>query len=129
MEKYIEVETTIKIPIQVIKDLIVSAVEGGSNYWAYFRFPDNWKDKYGSYENIPFNAGNIEVFDNETDEVVGVLNIATIQIGLNLMGLFKDVKGKAVPERHFNNLTSGNFDAETADVFLQLSVMGEIVYG
>ena len=129
MDKYIEVKTTKKISIQIIKDMIVTAIEGGSNYWAYFKFPENWKEKYGSYENIPFEDGNIEVIDIETDDVVGVLNIATIQIGLNLMGLYKDVKGKEVPERHFNNLTSGNFDAETADVFLQLSVMGEIVYG
>ena len=129
MDKYIEVKTTKKIPVQTVKDMIVTAIEGGSNYWAYFRFPEGWKKQYGSYENIPFQGDNIEVFDTETDEVVGVLNVATIEVGLNLMGLFKDVKGKDVPERHFNNLTSGNFDAETADVFLQLAVMGEIVYG
>ena len=129
MDKYIEVKTTKKISIQTIKDMIVTAIEGGSNYWAYFKFPNNWKNIYGSYENIPFQSGNIEVIDIETDEVVGILNIATIHVGLNLMGLGKDVKGKAVPECHFENLFSSNFDAETADVFLQLSVMGEIVYG
>lgn len=41
----------------------------------------------------------------------------------------KDEKGKPVPTRHFKNLANDNEDAETADVFLQLAVMGAIVYG
>ena len=41
----------------------------------------------------------------------------------------KDMKGKVVPARHFKDLATDNEDAETADVFLQLAVMGEIVYG
>ena len=126
---YIEVKTTVRISVQTIKDMIVTAIEGGSTYWAYFRFPDNWKDIYGSYENIPFQGGNIEVIDIETDEMLGILNIATIETGLNMMGQGRDIKGKVVPERHFENLVCNNFDAETADVFLQLAVMGEIVYG
>ena len=41
----------------------------------------------------------------------------------------KDMKGKVVPARHFKALATDNEDAETADVFMQLAVMGEIVYG
>jgi hypothetical protein len=41
----------------------------------------------------------------------------------------KDMKGKQVPARHFKNLATDNEDEETADVFLQLAVMGEIVFG
>jgi hypothetical protein len=41
----------------------------------------------------------------------------------------KDMKGKQVPARHFKNLATDNEDAETADVFMQLAVMGEIVFG
>lgn len=129
MEKYIEVKATVRIPNEKIENLIVTAVEGGSNYWARFQMPDNWKDKYKSYAQIPFEGGEIEVYDNETGELLGVLNQATIKVGLQLMADRKDMTGKQVPARHFKALATDSEDAETADVFLQLAVMGEIVYG
>ena len=129
MENYIEVKATVRMPNQKIQDLIITAVEGGCHYWAWFKYPDNWKDKYKSYEQIPLHDGNIEVFDIETDELLGYLNRASIKVGLQLMADCKDMKGKAVPARHFKNIATDNEDAETADVFMQLAVMGEIVYG
>jgi hypothetical protein len=129
MQEYIEVKASVRIPNQKIMDLITTAIEGGSNYWAKFKFPNNYKDNYQSYEQIPFQGGNIEVYDIETDELLGYLNSASIKVGLQLMADRKDLKGKEVPARHFKALATDNEDAETADVFMQLSVMGEIVYG
>lgn len=129
MDKYIEVVAKVRIPNQKIQDMIICAIEGGSNYWGQFAFPQNYKDKYGSYEQIPFKGGNIEVMDIETGELLGILNRATVQTGLQLMASCKDVKGKHVLNRHFKNLAMDNEDAETADVFMQLCVMGEIVFG
>jgi len=128
MDKYIEVKAKVRIPEQKINDMIVTAVEGGCRYWASFQFPKEWKKKYQNYFEIPMQGGEIEIFDVETDELLGLLNRATIQTGLQLMANCKDVKGKQFPARHFKNLTTDNEDAETADVFLQLAVMGEIVY-
>ena len=129
MDKYIEVTARVRIPNQKIKDMIITALEGACRYWANFKYPDNWKEKCTSREDIPFSDGHIDVFDVETDELLGVLNQASIQVGLQLMSNCKDMKGKHVPARHFKNLATDNEDAETADVFMQLSVMGEIVYG
>jgi hypothetical protein len=129
MKDYIEVIATLRIPNKKIKDLLTTAIEGGSNYWASLKLPADWKDKYGSVEEIPFKGADIEVFDVETGELLGVLNLASIQCGLQLMANSEDMKGRKVPERHFKNILVDNDDAETADVFLQLSVMTEIVYG
>jgi len=129
MEKYVEVKATVRIPIEKIQDLIIAAVEGGSHYWARFVFPDNYQQNYGSYEQIPFKGGDITVYDVETGELLGVLNRASLKVGLQLMADRKDMTGKQVPARHFKALATDSEDAETADVFLQLSVMGEIVYG
>jgi hypothetical protein len=129
MKDYTEVITTIKIDNQKIKDLIITAIEVGSNYWACFKLPEGWKEKYGSIEEIPFKGGDIEVYDCKTVELLGVLNLATVQTGLQLMADRKDVTGKTVPARHFKNFGTDNEDVETADVFLQLAVLGEIVYG
>lgn len=128
MNKYIEVKAAVRIPNQKIENLIITAVEGGSSCWAGFKYPDHWKDKYKSYAEIPFEGGEIEVFDIETGELLGVLSRTTIQTGLQLMADRKDMTGKQVPARHFKALAADNEDAETADVFLQLSVLGEIVY-
>jgi hypothetical protein len=129
MDNYIEVKATVRIPNQKIKDMITTAIEGGCHYWAKFVFPANYKEKYGSFEQIPFKGGSIEVYDCETGELLGYLNQATMQVGLQLMADRKDMKGKVVPARHFKNLATDNEDAETADVFMQLCVLGEIVYG
>jgi len=129
MEGYIEVNATVRIPIEKIKDLITTAIEGGANYWAKIQCPKGWKEKYGSIEEIPLQGGNIEVFDVETDELLGVLNLATINVGLQLMADRKDLKGKHVPARPFAAIAQDNEDAETADVFMQLAVLGEIVFG
>lgn len=128
MADYIEVLATVRIPNQKIKDLITTALEGACRYWAEFIFPPNYKEKYGSAEDIPLKGGQIGVRDVETDEHLGYLNHQNIQRGLQLMADRKDLKGKQVPARHFKNLATDNEDAETADVFMQLSVMGEIVY-
>jgi len=129
MDKYIEVRATIRIPKEKIQDLIICAIESGSNHWARFKFPDGWQDKYKSYAQIPFQGGEIEVSDIETGKLLGVLNRATIQTGLQLMADRKDMTGKQVPARHFKALATDSEDAETADVFMQLCTMGEIVYG
>lgn len=129
MTNYIEVTARVRIPHEKINDLIISAVEGGSNYWARFVFPKNYKDSFKSYEEIPMQGGEMEVYDIETDKLLGVLNKATTQTGLQLMADCKDIKGKQVPTRHFRSLATDSEDAETADVFMQLAVMGEIVFG
>ena len=129
MEEYIEVKAAVRIPNQKIQDLIVTAVEGGSNYWAKFVFPKDYKQKCQNYSEIPFNNDNIEVYDIETDELLGYLNRASIKVGLQLMADRKDMKGKVVPSRHFKAIATDNDDAETADVFMQLCVTGEITYG
>ena len=113
MSNYIEVTARVRIPEQKINDMIVTAVEGGCRYWARFQLLKDWKEKYQNYYEVPMQGGEIEVFDVETDELLGVINRATIQTGLQLMADCKNVKGKQVPVRHFKNLATDNDDAET----------------
>jgi hypothetical protein len=129
MSDYIEVKATVRIPNQKIQDLITTAVEGACQYWARFECPPDYKEKYGCYEKIPFMNGEIKVYDIETGELLGYLNRTTMQTGLQLLADRKDMTGKQVPARHFKALAQDQEDAETADVFMQLSVLGEIVYG
>lgn len=112
----------IEIPDKRIADLLCSAWEGGSNYWA-------------RAEGQPYDlAGNltleepIRVYDIEENldaqEEGGKFHSLTldkVRDGLKLMAT------KA--PKQLGRFLAEDDDAITGDVLLQLSIFGEIVYG
>lgn len=108
-----------------IADLLDSASRG-SAYWA------EGVDVLG-YESIvkgviectAYNCDShqVKIKDIESDEAVAiyVLNLAKIKRGLTVMA-------KKYP-KHFADFLTENDDADTADVFLQCALLGEVVYG
>ncbi len=122
--------TEVEIDPQMVADLMVTAIEGGSNYWVgSITLKDNdghpnhgqpWYSDSALYE----RAFHIEVY--EMDDMgalteVHYISQHSMQVGLNAMA------SKA--PGHFANVVSDQWDAETADVFLQYVVLGDIVYG
>lgn len=115
-------EVKINIKDEEIIDCLITALEGGSNYW--YSIPDlsmivKTKGKALS-ENVIISAlkydAEIPVFDIETDEELGIISKENIQAGLQSFinnGYTFDVA----------------MDADEADVLFQFIVMGEIVYG
>jgi len=148
-----------EISLYEVRNLLCGAFEGGSNYWLrsirpYFApgitkadFQDGGKftdpscffapnqliptvDHCGLYITVneetseevppqvfPTVAGKITSTSKEYD-----LNSSTLRNGLQRLANHQQ-------QRHWNNLINENDDAETADVFLQLCLFGEIVYG
>lgn len=108
-----------------IANLLCSAWEGGSHYWvressgrpyAWRREEKPGDPDYGRmWLNLP-----VTVTEDEGG-VVHTLDQAAIERGLKLMA---EKWG-----RHFGDFMSENDDATTADVFLQLCLLGDIVYG
>jgi hypothetical protein len=123
-----DLKIEIAITEQMIEDQIVTALEGGSNYW-YYLGDTSMIPNYDKKEPLAtqlsravLNEGIvIPVHDIEDEELLGNLSLESIQKGLTLMA-------KDYPE-HFQNMITENGDAETADVFFQLAVMGELVFG
>ena len=125
-----------KVEIEVshdrVLDMLTGALEGGSNYW-YFIGPSSEKricEATKDMEGEPFvdrfwkaiQLGvRINIFDIETRDKLGSITLESIAKGLQIM--------QSKHAEHFGNLISENDDAETADVFFQLAVMGELVYG
>lgn len=115
---------------QLIKDQIITALEGGSNYWYYLKdlsmLPEK-KEGEALSERIcraVLDEGKlIPVHDiEEPDEVsLGAIHVDTIKRGLQLMA-------EDYPDQ-FNDMVEENGDAETADIFFQLVVMGEVTFG
>lgn len=123
----IKIEKVIDISDQQISDQLCNALEGGSNYW-YF-LPDltmlDSDTKLPLVDRImnALNQGkSIPIYDLEDEEIkLGDLNLKGIEKAFNIMDeLFPHTLEEIIHE-------SG--DVDTGDIFLQLAVMGEIVFG
>jgi hypothetical protein len=114
-----------------IEDLFVSALEGGSNYWYRIKYIPK-EIRYHVKElkqplaeaiaNHVINGGYIQFFDAENkDELLGTVDMDKL---LDAISLLK----KDYPDT-WNNIIDENADANDADIFLQLAVMGDVVFG
>lgn len=130
----------ITVTVERVMDLVVSALEGGSNYWYYIiesRNPiDESKIPEGEYhpmERCVWGGGYLKIcdkeeyFNEEPDEQAKhlktwLLNEDALKKGLELM-VTKEYIG------HFADFVQEKGDANTADIFLQLCLFGEVVYG
>lgn len=113
-------------------DMLTGALEGGSNYWYEIKesadkiINDATPDMKGQpYVDRFFKAVQlghaIQVHDCENDELLGEVTMHAIQEGERLM--------LAKHPEHWANILNENDDAETADVWFQMVVLKELVYG
>jgi hypothetical protein len=120
---------------EVLEDIFVTALEGGSNYWYYLpedsivairKAVPKSEDPYLStaiLTAILDHDVKVAINDAENeDEVVGVITRGTMQARLQLLA---DSKSKWALEAHIKE----EGDAESADVVFQYLAMGEVVYG
>jgi hypothetical protein len=120
---------------EVLEDIFVTALEGGSNYW-YFLPEESIKAirKAVPKEEDPYLSTAIlkAILDHDVkiaindaedeDEVIGVITRGTMQARLQLLS---DSNERWALERHMRE----EGDAGSADVVFQYLTMGEVVYG
>ena len=105
---------------ETIESLIMSAIEGGSNYWYRIESDTNGDYLKQAFTDQGLTISNFMVQD-EDEAKSGVLNPASMQRALDLMpGKYNHILA---------DIISGNEDAISGDVFLQLAVFGECIYG
>jgi len=130
-----EIKITIKIDRQVIEDVFVTALEGGSNYWYYLSDESVFiiravvpKSEESSLSSAMAKAVldheiSVPIYDVENeDEMIGEISLATIEDRLQKM--CEDGYHETLKE-HIN----GGGDADTADIIMQYLTMGDVVYG
>ncbi len=131
MEKQLEIKDLLSNERR--EDMLCGALEGGSNYWYYlpdlsmckeYQAPGDTTCGYMikaiiAGESIPVH--DIESESREYGELLGMINIESIRKGEVLM------KEKAF--MCWGDLITEQDDAETADVWFQFCVMGEVVFG
>jgi hypothetical protein len=126
---------------QLLKDLLITAIEGGSDYWMLIN-PIDWQkvkatikfiedeEEFSNlsfaekiWEAMVFNGEDwsIRIHDEENYDYLGKLSIDSMHKAMGIM--------KRDYTWHYDNAINDNWDAETADAFIQLAVMGDIVYG
>jgi hypothetical protein len=140
---------------EIVESLLCSAFEGGSNLWYRidgYTYPEgktrksmeaekkaNAKDPESSFETTFFPhidtvlmGGGCKVRDMESAEKgVVVLDWSKCENALRLMAECATMPAdkRHTHPRHWENVMSENTDAETGDVFLQLALWGEVIYG
>ena len=128
-------KVTTTIDEQTFIDVILTALEGGSNEWYWLdeiEFPEWVNPKLFFSEKVGqalyANKGwTVPVYDKEewtyedSGEALGILSYESCQKGFDLMSV-------DYPEE-LNRIITEQYDALDADIFFQLAVMGEIVYG
>ena len=122
----------IEINTQKLEDILCSAFEGGSNYWANYDYNvilnidvEDIKNFTYDYQVPLYTTGSIlfQEIDLETNEVIEEYNLTKHSLisGAKIMA-------ETYP-RHFKDWINEHDDGITADVFLQCCLFGKIVYG
>lgn len=130
-----EITIKTKITREVLEDVFVTALEGGSNYWYYLseeaianirKVVSKSEEQFLAVAMLKAILDHdvkvpINDVDNE-DEVVGVITKALIEPRLQLLA--ESDNGWAL-EAHLKE----QGDADSADVVFQYLAMGEVIYG
>ena len=130
---------TVRLAYPISKErlinLLISAVEGGSNYWASFKNPrkivDNKVvDSPSDYDQVWLTEHEPHRDDRPAES--RLITAELLLVGLQRLADWKDEEhSHKFPgaHRHLVNFIEENDDAETADVVLQMTVFGELIYG
>ena len=121
----------------VLENIFITALEGGSNYWYYIN-PENCKkirDAVSREDEKDFSIAfakavldkdiSVEIHDiedMENDEPIGVINEESIRVGLQTM--IDEGDGWAL----FDEIAEQG-DAQSSDMCFQYMALGEVVYG
>lgn len=107
---------------QYLKDVLITAVEGGTGYWAQV-------SKYDP------DRGTVILWENESDEAEPVphqVNLGVIERGIRLIFAGQTNIARYIREDVIVNSVDNDYsrgDAETADCIVQVGLFGKLVYG
>jgi hypothetical protein len=121
----IDFNVRISVKKQDIQDLLVCAFEGGSNYWYDQLEPLKETIKTGHasdqfYGNMMKHG--FKLMDKEGE------NESTYKVTPDQFAAALKLMHDKYPS-HFNDVKTENTDASTGDIFLQLLVFGDVIYG
>jgi hypothetical protein len=129
------ITTTLPITEQDLKDILVTCVEGGSNYWLRCRGTVRDGDLNYLILNKPFDAETGKAFDltqYKTDTEMmyrSAIDLSTIERGIRRMFEPGVMERRGDIRNALLSGDTGQIDAGDADAILQLGYFGEVIYG
>jgi hypothetical protein len=127
-------EITFNISDEAISDQLCTALEGGSNYWYYLgdvdithfingeTFVDNLMRSFKEDKNYKLPVYDIESAEEFEDmDKLGDLTYDSMAKAFSIMA-------KDYPQQ-LSNILTGRYDGDDSDVWFQIAVMGEAIYG
>jgi len=123
-----EVKAEITVPDAVAYDVLVTAIEGGINYWAEL-VEDIAR---GKDENGNSTYGTVQIADAENEDEAHILTIATIKTGIQrILSAPRKCRADIAQDVLIACLDcdAGQIDADGADAIVQMGLFNEIVYG
>ena len=102
-----------RFSVSLLKDLFITALEGGSNYWLII---NNWclEDHVAT------------ITDTETNLLTEhQVNLLTIKQGFEKLY----AENSQWSKKRIFNLLNEDYDAEDADIVLQYGLFGKLIYG
>lgn len=132
-----DIKITTTISRELLECIFTTALEGGSNYWAYIT-DEQWdiideQSKYAFYlnggeEKMLFTILDMKVdieinCAENNDKVLGTLSAKTIKKRLQSLSNHDNYS------RFLYEELNGEGDAESSDVIFQYLVLGEVIYG
>ena len=120
----IRIEVTLELTDQDIDDLMVTALEGGINYWcgkAYPKLIPEGVDEGIFCSDLISKGGVVELTDAENEDEKWDLNLSKF-----LNGVKQYCEEYQISDEQ--NLMEMH-DAETADHIIQYALFGELVFG
>jgi hypothetical protein len=97
-----------------LKDIVITAIEGGVNYWAQVSQydPDN---------------GSATLHEMDDDNPAAVIKVHKVSLSTVRKGLKLALESE---HEHIRVISvSDILDADDADIIIQLGIFGEIIYG
>lgn len=114
------VSVSVILASSLLSDLLITAVESGSGYWA----TDLEITKAG--KSVSYQAPDL--FSDEADWELKVADREDGETFTAKREHFINAVRK-MPAHHIRNMTEDGFDSETADAWFQCAIFGEIVFG
>ena len=139
-----EIVTRMEVSDETLGDLLLAAIAYASSSWCtdmeVRKLPREYANCTSHVGSVILGPGGIIVFKDPEGDVVegkvgkdGYYTVTRTKVKRGLEKMAYD-SGRpreegGIPSRHWDRILSGDWCDETADVFLQYCVLGEIVFG
>lgn len=123
---------TVKVDMEIfedrLKDLLICALEGGSNYW--YKIEDYIYPSGQNKDSLEIELEHVELpFKNGALMIKDTLDVTDLKYRLDWWSIHRGTQIMSKNYlKHFNDFINENDDAITADVWLQCCIFCEVIY-